>query len=182
MWSGATWNARRSKGFTLVELLIVIAILGIIAGIIIPLMLDGIHRAKQKRTIGDMRNVGSCWMSWLTDQASAAAAGTPLRTYDFTDALSVELDARELLSTLYVNQTFFYCSEVPPNDAWGHQFEYRWSGNSLAAQVVGIRSGGRDGSFDRNAYPIGAFTTTDYNVDIVWADGYFVAYPSGSVN
>ena len=186
MWSGAIWNARgrcrQKRGFTLVELLIVVAILGIIGGMLIPMMLDGLHRSKQKRTMADIRNTGQCWMSWLTDQASAAAAGTPVRTYDFTGDLGSTLTAAELLSTLYVNQTFFYCSDVIERDAWGYDLEYRWSGDPLAAQVVGIRSRGQDGLFDQDQYPIGPFTTTNYTIDIVWADGFFVSYPAGSVN
>src|SRR5258706_3949914 len=50
---------RDSKGFTLIELLIVVAIIGIIAAIAIPNLLNAIDRGKQKRTMADMRSVGT---------------------------------------------------------------------------------------------------------------------------
>ena len=173
-------NRRRSqKGFTLIELLIVVAIIGIIAAILIPNLIDSLQKAKQKRTVGDIRNIGTCWMSWLTDQISASAAGTSVRTYDFEAVLPNVLTSQELLTTLYVNTQFFYCQEVPTNDGWGNPMDFRWSGNPLSANVMGIRSGGRDGVFDAAAYPIGPFITTQYNRDVVWADGIFVHYPAG---
>ena len=46
----------RQKGFTLIELLIVVAIIGIIAALLIPNFLDALQKAKQKRTVADMRN------------------------------------------------------------------------------------------------------------------------------
>ena len=74
----------------------------------------------------------------------------------------------------------FYIQKVPGNDGWGNAYEYRYSGNPLTAQVMGIASGGRDGSIDGGQYTMGPFTATDYDQDVVWADGFFVRYPAGA--
>jgi hypothetical protein len=42
-------------------------IVGIIASILFPNLIDSVQKGKQKRTVGDLRNVGTCWMSWLIE-------------------------------------------------------------------------------------------------------------------
>ena len=64
------------QGFTLIELMIVVAIIGIIAVLLIPNFLDAIQKAKQKRTVSDQKVIGTAMMNWLAEQASAAAAAS----------------------------------------------------------------------------------------------------------
>lgn len=170
---------RGQKGFTLIELLIVVAIIGIIAAILIPNLIDALQKAKQKRTMGDMRDVGTAWFSWLTDQISAAAAGQSQKTYDLS-VLTTQLTGDELLETLFPNTTFFYIQDVPNKDGWGNDMEYYYAGSPLASQVMAIRSPGRGGTFAGTSYIVGPYNATLYGEDIVWADGFFVRYPSGA--
>ncbi len=170
---------RPERGFTLIELIIVVAIVGIIMAILIPNLLDSLQKAKQRSTVAEMRSVGQAWFSWLTDEVSAAAAGSS-QTFDFGE-LDQPLAASELLDKLFQSSSMFYIRDVPANDGWGHPMEYAWSGNPLSAHVMGIRSLGRDGlpGPSGNPYTLGPFASTAYDEDIVWLDGFFIRYPAG---
>jgi prepilin-type N-terminal cleavage/methylation domain-containing protein len=49
-------RTKRQTGFTLIELLIVVAI---IAAILIPNFLEALEKARQRRTLSDVRDIGS---------------------------------------------------------------------------------------------------------------------------
>ena len=155
-----------------------VAVIGIFAAILIPNLLDAAQKAKQKRTVADMRTVGTGWMSWLTDEMSAVAAGAAT-TYDFA-ALEQALTAAELERQLRADpEGRPYVEDVPDLDGWGHAFEFRQAADLLARHVMAIRSPGRDGVFTGTAYSGGAFGAREYDEDLVWADGYFLRAPGG---
>src|SRR2546428_13479279 len=64
------------SGFTLIELLIVVAIIGIIAAIAIPNLLNAIDRGKQKRTMADIRSVGTAVEEYVLDNNFYPIQGT----------------------------------------------------------------------------------------------------------
>ena len=166
----------RQKGFTLIELLIVVAIIGIIAALLIPNFLDALQKAKQKRTVADERNTGTAMFSWLTDQLGAAAAGAAVTQIDVGDYATGAVTDSTAVAALLVPQ---YLQLVPNLDGWKSPFLYRLKTgtNVLDRQVMLIGSGGRDMNTPSGTYTVGAFDPTDYDQDILWADGFFVRWP-----
>jgi type II secretion system protein G len=164
----------RQRGFTLIELLIVVAIIGIIAALLIPNFLDALQKAKQKRTVADSRNIGTAEMSWLTDQISAAAAGEAAVSTITLSSYTSQTSAT--LTGLLVPQ---YIQKIPDNDGWKDPYLYYLRTSNFTGQhIMAICSKGRDNSgCGTTAYTAGGFDPTDYDQDIIWADGFFVRWP-----
>jgi len=142
---------RDSRGFTLIELLIVVAIIGIIAAIAIPNLLNAIDRGKQKRTMADMRSIGTAVESYAVDNNVYPVAAT--------------------VATLTGLVQPIYIKTMPAVDGWSNAFVV----DSIATQYT-IYSTGKDGTGSTCT----AGTTSAFNDEICFINGQFLRYPAGS--
>jgi len=141
---------RNAKGFTLIELLIVVAIIGIIAAIAIPNLLNAIDRGKQKRTMADMRSIGTAIESYSVDfshypQGNLAAI-TPV------------------LEPVYIKK-------MPALDGWRNAFTV----DSVADTGYTIESFAKGGADNTDI----SGQTSNFTDDIVFVDGQFASWPEG---
>ena len=150
---------RGHAGFTLIELLIVIAIIGVLAAIAIMNYFGAIARARQKRTISDIRTIAQAWEARNSEKGSYSTAGFTFPTGPVTFT--------QIESALTPN----YIRTVPEVDGWGQPFEFAYEN-----EVYAIRSAGRDGIFDGTDYSEAEFDSPD--CDIVYSNGRFVSYPA----
>ena len=144
---------RDSKGFTLIELLIVVAIIGIIAAIAIPNLLNAIDRGKQKRTMADMRSVGTGVESYAVDNNIYPVAATAA-------ALKTVIEAGA------------YMKIMPEKDGWNYTLQVA----SVATEYT-IFSQGKDGA---TGSCVNGTLTTLFTQDICFVSGQFIQYPQGS--
>ncbi len=161
-----------ANGFTLIELIFVVAIITLIASLVVPSMVDHVDKAKQKRTLADMRVIATAVMSWQIDHAGPAAAGRKV----FDTSRLLPATHAQLEDILVPN----YLDSLPDKDGWGFSYEFyfcRQDARGLYVENLGIRSLGRDGQVDGEVSPLGAFDPTDYDRDIIWLDSYFVQWP-----
>jgi general secretion pathway protein G len=160
---------QKQKGFTLLELLIVVAIIGIIAGIAIPNLLVALQRARQRRTMVDMRNVAMAWEARNVDVSRYNAAGS-------LPGLDQQINFTDLNTALAPT----YIKVLPLTDGWGHPFQawsdQSWS-NSVGGQQYALVSPGRDGQFSTTP-TLGIIQ--NFDCDIIFSNGSFLAYPEGA--
>ena len=107
----------REKGFTLVEMIVVVAVLGILVAIVIPALMTAVNRSRQRRSMADMHSLG---------QANGMAQVDSSR---YVNALGD-------LGPAYMNP-------VVVNDGWGNPWVYTAAGDRRSYTLT---SNGRDGT------------------------------------
>lgn len=142
-----------SRGFSLVELLIVCAVIGLIAAIAIPNLVNAIQRGRQARTVGDLRGLGTAIAMYQQDYAKFPVA----EDYQGIGSLEAVLMA--------------YMGGYNELDGWQRSFMYTSDGDSYS-----LCSYGMNGSADL-PWTLGPIHYFDD--DLVLSDGAFIQWPEG---
>ena len=151
---------RKQSGFTLIELLIVVAIIGIIAAIAIPNLLNAIDRGKQKRSMADMRSIGTAVESYAVD-VNFYPISSSMATLDSLDPAVIGLEP-------------IYIKLAPTKDGWGGLYLYGSDAGGAGSDYTVVSY-----AKDKKVSATSAQATNDFDCDIIFQNGTFTAYPEG---
>lgn len=138
-----------NKGFTLVEIIIVLQIIFLLALILIPVMVSAIQKSRQRTTMAEMRTIGTALGTYRIDSNYFPAG----------------VDITQLEAIL----TPEYMAVLNTQDGWNRHFSYSGTPNSYS-----IESFGRDGVDGMN---ITSHTSDVWDLDIMLSNGSFSASP-----
>jgi general secretion pathway protein G len=127
----------RESGFTLIEMMIVVTIVGILSALLIPRINNHLNEARQVATINDLNAVNTVWTSYLL------MTGRPIGV---SDAVVTPGDMQMVPAA---DLGKFLQTKIPQYDHFGHRMEYRvdvWPDPN----VLVARSAGKDGVFETN--------------------------------
>jgi general secretion pathway protein G len=148
---------RRNRGFTLVELLVVVAILGLLVGVVVYSLADAVDRGRQKRTVADLRALATAVEAYSID----------FQCYP----RGVEGGTQQLDAPLAPT----YMRSLPRVDGWHESIGVLLEPSGATYTLY---SGGGDHLPDPGSWHGGP--TTSFNDDIVFAIGGFVQWPEGT--
>ena len=143
-----------SRGFSLVELLIVCAVIGLIAAIAIPNLVNAIQRGRQARTMGDLRSLATSVGMYQQDYAK----------FPIQNSLGSITNIEDILIA--------YMGGYNSRDGWQRDFMYR----STDGDDYTLVSYGLNGIAD-TPWTMGPINYFDD--DLVIFGGSFVQWPEG---
>ena len=128
---------RQVSGFTLVELLVVLAILGMLAALVGPQVLNQLGGAKSKSATIQIRDFEQALELYKLDVGRFPRSGEGL------EALVSQPSGAKGWNGPYLKK------DELPMDPWGNPYEYRVSGSRI--EIISYGADGRAGGSDEDA-------------------------------
>lgn len=130
-------NRRRHMGFTMMELLIVLVIIGLLAALVGPALYQRIAPAKESIARAQIENFMTALDSYFVDTGRFPTAQQGLQ------ALRLQPESEARWKGPYLKK------EIPA-DPWGNPFVYRSPGRNGGYELLSLGADGREGGEAEN--------------------------------
>ncbi len=132
-------RTRRAQGFTLIELMVVLVIIGVLAALIVPNVLDRADDARVTAARTDITNIMQALKLYRLDNQRYPTAEQGLQS----------LINRPTAGPAPINWKLYL--EKLPNDPWGRPYQYLNPGIKGEIDVMSFGADGQSGGEGKNA-------------------------------
>jgi len=136
-----TLNRRKQGGFTLIEIMVVVVILGILAALVVPQVMNRPDQAKVTVAKGDIKAIGAALDMYKLDNYAYPS------TQQGLDAL-VEKPSGNPQPKNWNRDGYL---KRLPKDPWGNEYQYLSPGTQGQYDLYSYGADGKQGGSDLNA-------------------------------
>ncbi len=134
-------HARRTAGFTLIELMVVIVILGILAGLVVPRITEKPEEARRVKAKLQIQEISSALKEFKIDNGFYPSTEQGLQA--LVEEPSVGKTPRNYPTDGYMDKI--------PQDPWGYDYVYICPGKHQDFDIVSYGADGEQGGEGNNA-------------------------------
>lgn len=131
------WVTRAQRGFTLLELLVVLAIIGLMAGIVGPQFFKQIGKSESKTAAAQIDGLGKALDQYRLDTGH----------YPSTEQGLAALWVKPADEPRWWGP---YLRKAPPKDPWGREYQYKAPGEHGDYDIYSLGKDGREGGEGEN--------------------------------
>lgn len=142
---------KKQSGFTLLEVMVVIVILGILASLVVPNLLGNKEKADQQKAVSDISALEQALDMYKLDNSVYPTTDQGLEALVSKPAGSPE--PRNYRDGGYIKRL--------PLDAWGSEYQYMSPGDNGTVDIFTLGADGQEGGEDINA-DIGNWNMQDF--------------------
>lgn len=144
-------RSKHQAGFTLLEVMVVIVILGILASFVVPNLMGNKEKADQQKAITDIVALENALDMYKLDNSVYPTTDQGLEALVTKPSSSPE--PRNYRNDGYIRRL--------PNDAWGNAYQYLSPGDNGTIDVFSLGADGQEGGEGINA-DIGNWNIQDF--------------------